>query len=246
MPLLKLWNSIRGKATADSASEPVVQPAKPLPSDQPAQAPEAIPSVAAQTRPNPAKASKPSAQSVQPSQPKQSVRPSANEVRTPKSKRGLLGRSLPKSPLLKKLMGVTATSVLEIGVGDGSRAIEIVSFLQGGQDGSERCVRYAAVDQFEMGGGETTLMQFHQTLRSESIRPQVFPEPIESGLLRVAHTLGAMDLVLVSDPSVDCGSLAFQGLLNRVTHTHSRVLGMVEGRWVDVPFDASITTRRAA
>ena len=225
MPLLKLWNSFRGKSASKSTPQPSVQPVKPLPSGHPAKSPGGAPAVAAPLK-NGASHEK-----------KVSEKPA-------KKKRGFLGRSPSRSPLVRELKDCSATSVLEIGVGDGSRAVEVVMFLS---QQSDNPIRYAGIDQFEMSGGETTLMQFHQKLRAASIRPQLFPEPTASGLLRVAHTIGMMDLVLIADDSVDCDSAKFRGLLSRVVHQGTRILRLDSvGTWSEVRIESASGLRRAA
>ena len=51
-------------------------------------------------------------------------------------------------------------------------------------------------------------------LRGAGIRPQVFPEPTDRALLRFAHTLGHVDLILVS---ATAGELSL-ATLARVSH----------------------------
>ena len=142
--------------------------------------------------------------------------------------RGLFGGSSPNAALLKLLRGVKATSVLEIAVGDGSRAVEVLEFLnkstEKNADSEAAAIRYAVIDQFEMGGSEHTLMQFHQTIRSAGVRPQIFPEPLERGLMRVAHTIGSIDLILISSQAGDWSSPETKALLARIAHDDSVIL----------------------
>ncbi len=85
-------------------------------------------------------------------------------------------------------------------------------------------VRYIVIDQFEMAGGATTLKQFHQTLRGAEIRPQVFPEPIDRGLTRVAHTVGAVDLILIAAARDQWQTPEISKLIGRVSHVGTIVL----------------------
>ena len=61
------------------------------------------------------------------------------------------------------------------------------------QTGQEKYDNYVLATKVA-DGGEVTLKQFHQTLRAQNIRPQLFPETIDRGLMRVAHTIGTVDL----------------------------------------------------
>lgn len=204
MPLLKLWNSLRGRS-AESA-----QPAKSVGVEA---------SGAGQSQ-----VVQPSATVAQESVQTQTAKTqSAKTQSAPKkrSKLSLFAGSSPHASLIKQLCGVSAETVLEISVGDGSRAIDVVQALAGD---SANPVRYIAVDQFEMAGGETTLMQFHQSMRSADVRVQVYPETLGGGLTRVAHTIGPVDLVLFSRPQSEWDSPEVRGLLTKVCKPSTVVL----------------------
>jgi hypothetical protein len=197
MPLLKLWNSIRGRSTKGQSVD---------------QGPAAEPQ---------------------------------STTKAKKSNRrgsglGIFGGG-PHAGLCKRLKSVDASSVLEISVEDGSRALAVLETIEK----SNKSVRYVAIDQFEMAGGPVSLKQFHQTLRSKGFRPQLFPETIERGLIRVAHTLGAVDLVLIAAPPEIWQTPQVLPLLSRVTHPSSLVLYRDEEQtWKKYP--TSATQRRAA
>lgn len=175
MPLLKLWNSVRGRSTKGQSID---------------QGPASDPQATSKTK---------------------------------KSNRGTgLGifRGGPHAGLCKRVKSVSANSILEISVEDGSRALAVLETIEK----TNKNVRYLAIDQFEMTGGPVTLKQFHQTLRSKGFRPQLFPETMERGLIRVAHTIGAVDLVLVAAPPETWQTLQVLPLLSRVIHQGSLVL----------------------
>jgi hypothetical protein len=134
-----------------------------------------------------------------------------------------------------------AATVLEISVGDGSRAIAILQTL-----GDSQQVRYVAIDQFEMSGGEVTLKAFHKTMRSEGIRPHVFPEPINRGLLRVANTIGPVDLVIIAAGADQWQTPETLSLLARVTHGETVVLFQDEESWERFEPASPIQASRAA
>ena len=119
------------------------------------------------------------------------------------------------------------TTVLQIGVGDGSSAVDLITHLQ-----STGSVRYAAIDQFEAGpafvAGGTRLMDFHRTLRSAGIRPQVFPDDVQTGLSQVRRTIGGVDLVVVAQ---GCDVAAIEPSLCRIAHAGTVVLRADGGNW---------------
>lgn len=163
MPLLKLWNSLRGRSKEEATPEiPVAAPAK-------------------------------AAKST--------------------GKRRLFGG--PHATLCRQPKGLQPQSVLEIGVGDGSRAIAIMQTLR---KKSTVDIRYVAIDQFELAGGDLALKDFFRLLREHEIRPQLFPETLESGLRRVANTVGTIDLVLISQPLDQWQNPVTEHLLSRISH----------------------------
>lgn len=196
MPLLKLWNAIRGRS------------AKGQPADQgPASEPQVT-------------------------------------TRTEKPHRGSrlsIFASGPHAGLCKLLKSVSASSILEISVDDGSRAVAVLETITK----NNKNVRYLAIDQFEMAAGAVTLKQFHQTLRAKEFQPQVIPETMERGLIRVSHTIGTVDLVLIAAPLETWQTPQFLPLLSRVTHQGTMVLFRDEQQaWKELSKPAP--TRRAA
>lgn len=111
-------------------------------------------------------------------------------------------------------------SVLEVGVGDGSRALRLVDWLQRQADGE---IRYAAIDMFEAGEGPA-LKSFHAQMGSVGAKPLPIPGTLASGLPRVAHTLGAVDLVLFSFDIPELTGVVTQNFLPRIIESKSVVL----------------------
>lgn len=223
MALLKLWNSLLGRTSEKSPT-----PGHAASDTQPAQS--------AQPRSSANSATSSPTSDAATSQ-AEGVRLRATTKPQPAAKRGFFGGGSVHAAILKKLNGVSAQSVLEISVGDGSRAVEVLALLRttaakaGNIDADSIKLRYAAIDQFEMGGGANTLMQFHQTIRGGGIRPQVFPESVGRGLTRVAHTLGSMDLILISSEAGDWATAENKALLARVTHDQSRIFFERDDAW---------------
>ena len=196
MPLLKLWNAIRGRS------------ANGQPADQ---GPASEPPVTTQTK-----------------------------MSNRGSRLGIFA-SGPHAALCKQLESVSASSILEISVDDGSRAVAVLETITK----NNKNVRYLAIDQFEMAAGAVTLKRFHQTLRAKEFRPQVIPETMERGLIRVSHTIGTVDLVLIAAPLETWQTPQFLPLLSRVTHQGTMVLFRDEQQtWKELSTPAP--TRRAA
>jgi len=205
MPLLKLWNSLRGQST---------------------------------TTPEP-KAEESQSPNTQVSQ--SSAKSPAEGVKRPsKTAFGIFGGG-PHSGLCKQLKPLNVHSVLEVGVGDGSQAIAVMETLSRQSDS----IRYYAVDEFEMAGG-VNLKQFHQTLRNHNIHPQLFPGPVDAGLMKIAHTIGSVDLILVADASVIDNNPAVTGMLARISHEGTSVLVARNETWSFMEVSIGHRSRRAA
>jgi formylglycine-generating enzyme required for sulfatase activity len=138
---------------------------------------------------------------AQPTTPQPLVpRSEAAQASKPAAKRSVfdLVSGGPHGPLCRMIKKTNAASVLEVGVGDGTRAAAVLSTLLKAR--GEAAIRYIAIDQFELADGPITLKQFNQQIRAVGVKPSLIPLPIEQGLARVAHTFGAVDLVLLADP----------------------------------------------
>ena len=205
MPLLKLWNSLRGQST---------NPAAPLSGES-----------QASEEPATKAANQGRAQAGEPST---------------KSSFGIF-RGGPHSGLRKRLKMISACSVLEIGVGDGSRAIATMEALSHQSDS----IRYFGIDEFEMAGG-VNLKEFHQTLRNHGIHPKLFPGSVDRALVKIAHTIGAIDLILVTDASVVDENPAIAGLLARIAHQETVVLVSRSETWISLQVSSTHSSRRVA
>jgi hypothetical protein len=149
-----------------------------------------------------------------------------------------LGRG-PHDRLCRAIGKSGATSVLEVSVGDGSRAIAVVTALS--KANPSAAIRYAAVDQFELVNGEVSLMQFHRNLRQHAIRPKIFPMDVATAIVQVGYTIGAVDLVLIGQESPETTLSVDQwtDLLRRVTHRNSIALLQEGESWKRLEIDAA-------
>ena len=140
-----------------------------------------------------------------------------------------------------------ATSVLEIGIGDGSRALAVAKSLV--KANPDENVRYAAIDMFEMGDGPVTLKDFNQQLRAQNVKPSLVPLPLEAGLARVSSTLGIIDLVLIAEPAEEVDLQRLEASLKRLTTPSSAVFRLVDQKWTKIDLHGvsdSLSAKRAA
>ena len=142
------------------------------------------------------------------------------------SKHGMRrNKSKPSSELSTLLCQLQPKTILEIGVGDGSRAVEFLTAMKT----THRPVRYFAIDQFELAGGQLSLIGFHQMLRTAGIRPHLFPEPIVQGLTSFLHTIGSADVILITDGSSEATDIQVQQLLGRISHQGTKKIQLSDG-----------------
>ena len=238
MPLRKLWNSICGRThgapentvAADSAAptQREIQQRSVAASQTPLSAPTREPK-----RSEPVKSA--AAYPV-------GAKPAAAQPLAAKPSRGILGfgnRSV-EPALCKLLKPLKISSLLEVGVDDGTRALAMVATVQASNP--ETKLRYCAIDAFEMGEGPVTLMQFHQRVRGEGVSPQIFPDSIENGLIRVCHTIGRVDVVVIG-AATDPNTIA---MLRRVCHPETIVFFSENGRWERFADTTAPAIRKAA
>lgn len=219
MPLLKLWNSLRGRSTQAQQTDL-------SPTDSPVTS---EPGVSNSARSTSAK----SEAGASRSRPK--------PVSQTKSTGFGLFRGGQHSGLKKLIKPLSAQTVLEIGVGDGSRALEVLQTLsKAGNDAS-----YIGIDGFELAGS-VSLKEIHRTLRSGGVRPQLFPGPADLGIMRIAHTIGSVDLILVSAGPDHSQNDAVLSLLSRICHPNTVVLMEQDETWSRVSTPQRAGFRRAA
>ncbi|TWU42831.1 hypothetical protein [Novipirellula artificiosorum] len=202
MSLLKLWNSLCGRS-----SEAKKQPLDGGP-DEKSQ------SAASTAQGTPERA--------------------ASEKLDPKPSRSRFGLNIGSgrnsdSGLCKLLKPLEINTLLEVGVGDGARAVAIVSSLQRSRPDAK--LRYAAIDQFELGEGAVTLMQFHKRVRAEGISPQIFPDAVDQGLMRLSHTIGRVDVVVMGLSAEKWQTPPTLGMLRRVCHEKTSIFYSDDGTW---------------
>jgi hypothetical protein len=102
-------------------------------------------------------------------------------------------------PVYQAIRHCHARKIVELGLGAGQRAmrmIEVAKLVSPRQD-----VHYVGVDQFEARSESDapglTLKEAHQLLRSDRVRVQLVPGNPSDVLVRIANSLGKVDLLIV-------------------------------------------------
>lgn len=251
MSLKKLWNSLRGRAPQpETAAEPAAaahrsvsiekaaEVEKPKPGQSHARS-AASPAATSSTTPSPSVSRPASASHAE----------SANVAAAPafaaprRNVLSLLSRG-EHDPLLRMIGENKPTSILEIGIGDGSRTPAILSMLcqAGCLPGA---IKVIVIDEFELAGGDVTMRDYHRQLAGLTLRPVIFPEPVGRGLISVAHRFGAVDMVLLDVKASSTHAAELAALLGKVTHQRSVVLSNENGKWT-ARQPSEQQTRRAA
>lgn len=235
MSLKKLWNSLRG---CSSESKPSAIARAEPPTTAPSVTPASAPSPSAAPRASRAEPMPPSAPKWEPV-----ARPVA-EVAPPRRSILSLRSRGEHDDLLKKVSQTRPSSILEIGVGNGSRMPAILaSIAQSGiEPGTFKAI---VIDEFEMAGGEVTMRDYHRQLAGLPIRPVIFPESVARGLTNVAHRFGTVDMILV-DASMEAAQAdGLMKYLVKVSHGSTVVLSNATGKWITRPCQDE-PARRAA
>lgn len=136
-------------------------------------------------------------------------------------------KPLSERELVRQLIAKPITSLLEIGVGDGGRMKRIAQLVQLTAD-TER-LRYVGVDEFEAakdGRAHLSLKVAHQLASQCDFKATLIPGDLKSAIPRVAHKIGASDLVVIDgglDPH-DMSASVITPWLNRIAHPESIIL----------------------
>ena len=104
-------------------------------------------------------------------------------------------------PLFHFLLDHPIGSILEIGIGNGSRIEQVLSMLTL-RDGCSQ-LRYVGVDLFESGSNpeeHLRLKDAHRMLAEKNVRAQLVPGDASSALKRIVNSTLPSDLIIV-----DCG-----------------------------------------
>ena len=144
----------------------------------------------------------------------------------------------------KALVEINGMPLLEIGVGDGKRALSVTKALIESNPGT--IVRYAAIDMFEMADGPITLKDFNLQLRNQGVQATVVPMEITPGIARVSSTIGVVDLVLIGDNQEDVEMTTMISALKRVSSANTSVFRLVSEKWERLDPENQLNKRHAA
>jgi hypothetical protein len=101
--------------------------------------------------------------------------------------------------LVRHLIATPISSLLEVGVGDGSRLKRIAQLVQL-KEGVDK-LRYVGVDEFEAAQDQQqhlSLKTAHQLASQLNFKATLIPGDLKSALQRVAHKIGPSDLVIIN------------------------------------------------
>jgi len=89
--------------------------------------------------------------------------------------------------------------IVELGMGDGSRALRMIETVQRQAPGTE--IHYVGMDPFEgqtsSGGSGLCLKEAYQVLRTTGAKVQLVPGNPAEGIVRMANSLGKVDLLIL-------------------------------------------------
>lgn len=122
--------------------------------------------------------------------------------------------------LFRATQGGDFSSVLDTALGDGSRCQRLLDWLARGTGTPKR---YAAIDMFEAGGG-MALKEFHAMINAAGCKAMPVPGTLASGLPRIAHTIGAVDLLILGQDVDQLQDPAFASFLPRIVHDKTVVV----------------------
>ena len=162
-----------------------------------------------------------------------------------------LAKPVSERELFRHLISTPISSVLEVGVGAGQRMKRLAQLAQLVPGATQ--LRYVGVDGFESandGRSHLTLKQAHQLATQLGLRANLIPGYLRSAMPRVAHKIGASDLVIIDgefDVREPLAGPVGQWLLH-ITHAKSTVLATAisGGQLTRVAIPASPSVRLAA
>ena len=137
-------------------------------------------------------------------------------------------------PVYRAIRRRHVRKIVELGVGDGRRALRMIEVARQALPESDT-VHYVGMDRFEgrtaEDGPGLALKTAHQMLRQESVRVQLVPGDPSIGLIRLANSLGKVDLLIVPAEFDEPAFARAWFFVPRMLHEHSLVF--VEGQSSD-------------
>jgi hypothetical protein len=136
-------------------------------------------------------------------------------------------------PLYRAIRRQSARKIVELGVGDGCRALRMIEVAR--RTSSTTGLHYVGMDLFEGRPESATaalsLKTAHQLLRASGARVQLVPGNPADSLIRLANSLGKIDLLILPAELDSPASARLWFFVPRMLHERSLVY--VEGRSAD-------------
>lgn len=245
MALAKLWNAVFGKRTPTEVPAPAVAEPKSIAAAKSSKQTISNASIAkpaissSKTAPPVIKLSRKKAK-VDKQKPEMSLRASVEATAPPTVR--MFKR---KNNAWSKLIGNrNFTTVLDLNIGDGSRAVEILEAIV---DATNSAPRLIAISLFEMSGSGISVRQFHQKIRAAGGLPNAIPMALPEGLRRLSETVGTVDLVVFDGDDQALSNPLVNKLLTRVIGRDALVLKRDSaGRWQSNTAISLTRSRQAA
>ena len=102
-------------------------------------------------------------------------------------------------PVYRAIRRHNARKIVELGVGNARRAMRMIEVAK--RTSSPQNIHYVGMDLFEgragSGGPALSLKAAHQLLRATGVRVQLVPGNPAESLIRLANSLGKVDLLIV-------------------------------------------------
>jgi hypothetical protein len=128
-------------------------------------------------------------------------------------------------PLYEAIHRTQARRILEIGMGDGSRAVQMIQLAQ--QFCEPRDVLFAGIDLFEARptaeSASLTLINAHRLLKATGATIRLSPGTPYDGLSRSANGLGKMDVLVISPTATADAMEAAWIFIPRLLHNDSLI-----------------------
>jgi hypothetical protein len=134
----------------------------------------------------------------------------------------------PKSSriLYRAVRDLRATKIVEFGVADPERSLQLIKMAVGMQQGTAQ-VSYTAMDLFDARPqmqSPLSVKQAHRFFASSGAKVQLVPGSMSEGLARTANTLLGTDLVIFAEDAAPVSDSRLWFYLPRLLHSESHVL----------------------
>jgi hypothetical protein len=141
-----------------------------------------------------------------------------------------LSKPVADRPIYRAIGRQKVRKIVELGIGDASRALRMMEVARQASAASD--VHYVGMDLFEgrteANGQGLSLKAAHQLLRGAGARVQLVPGNPSDGLMRLANSLGKVDLLIVPAELESPAAARMWFFVPRMLHERSMVF--IEGQ----------------